>query len=159
MDLQGVCSFTGHRKIPTAQLASLEAKLAEIVTLLYTRGVRDFYTGGAMGFDRMAARTVLALKKTYPHVRLHLLLPCRGQDAGWQAKEKAAYERECKAADEVTYLADQYYEGCMQVRNQALVDHAHIMVAFVTNPRSGAGQTVRMAKAKGVPVINLAELL
>ena len=40
------------------------------------RGVTDFYNGGAIGFDMLCAKTVIALKAEYSDIKLHLLLPC-----------------------------------------------------------------------------------
>ncbi len=159
MEVRGTCCFTGHRVIPTANIEPLQAKLLECVEVARRNGCRDFYTGGAMGFDRLAASAVLAVREKYGDIRLHLILPCLDQEEKWPREEQEAFHRECENADEVQHLALSYYDGCMKVRNQALVDVADLCFAYVTNPRSGAGQTVRMAKEKGITVLNLAELI
>ena len=42
-----------------------------------------FYgAGGALGFDTLAAQTVLDMKKEYPQLRLILVLPCEDQTRG-----------------------------------------------------------------------------
>lgn len=38
-------------------------------------GVTTFLTSGTLGFDIMAAGTVLRLKRAFPHIRLILVLP------------------------------------------------------------------------------------
>ena len=159
MDVTLSCSFTGHRIIPHAHLTPLTEKLREVVAIAYRNGTRDFFTGGAMGFDRLAASIVLEMKQNHPDVRLHLVLPCEGQEEKWSPDEQEAYRKERAAADTVEVLSPYYYEGCMKVRNQALIDRADMCVAYVTNPRSGAGQTLRMAQKYNVSCVNLADLI
>ena len=59
------CCFTGHRKIPPEQYERIAQRLKAEITALIHRGVVYFEAGGALGFDTMAARDVLELKKDY----------------------------------------------------------------------------------------------
>lgn len=52
-----------------------------------------FGAGGALGFDTLAAQTVLELKKKYPDIRLILVLPCLSQTRNWKAANISEYER------------------------------------------------------------------
>ena len=52
------CCFTGHRDIPARVLPLLSAELEQAVLGLASEGVRYFGTGGALGFDTLAAETV-----------------------------------------------------------------------------------------------------
>jgi uncharacterized phage-like protein YoqJ len=151
-----ICAFTGHRTVPSAELEPLRRRLAETVEQLWDMGYRVFCAGGALGFDRMAADAVLALRKKHPDVRLHLILPCEGQERPWGLVQRLAYHKQVKQADEVEVLAKSYYDGCMQVRNARLVELADHLVAYVTRTRSGAAQTLRMAERKGIGITNLA---
>ena len=150
------CAFTGHRAIPKDETEPLRRRLAETVERLYREGYRVFLAGGALGFDRMAADAVLSLRKKYPEIRLHLVLPCGDQERLWRFSERLAYHKQVKQADEVTVLAERYYDGCMQARNARLIDGADYLVAYVTRTRSGAAQTLRMAERKGIGITNLA---
>lgn len=149
------CLFTGHRVIPQEIRARLSRVLVETVEALYAADYRTFCAGGALGFDRMAADTVLALKQRYPDIRLLLMIPCRDQADHWSQAERAAYERQLREADEVRVLAEQYYDGCMRERNRQMVEAADCCIAYVTSPHSGAAQTVHMAEAHGLYVLNL----
>ena len=155
-DKKATCCFTGHRSIPLASKELVRANLARAIGALYGEGYRHFVAGGALGFDTMAAELVLAYKKHYPDVTLTLMLPCANQDSKWSFEEKKIYEAQKSAADEVICLADRYYDGCMQKRNQAMVDASSACIAYLTRPRSGAGQTVRMAERAGLTVISVA---
>ncbi len=152
------CMFTGHRRVPQRHVQALYERMYFLINHYYTKeGCRDFYAGGAMGFDRMAGAAVIEYRRTHPDVKLHLLLPCRDQAARWNAFETQAYQDQLKAADSVTYLADRYYDGCMQERNKALVNHARFCIAYCTEQYGGTVQTVGLAKGAGLRVHNIGE--
>jgi uncharacterized phage-like protein YoqJ len=150
------CCFTGHRTIPRADKVSVTECLVRTVAKLYEEGYRRFIAGGALGFDTVSASAVIAFRRTHPDVRLVLVLPCADQDASWGEADRKTYAAQKAEADEVVCLADRYYDGCMRVRNQYMVDHASACIAYLTRPRSGAGQTVRMAKAASLRLFNTA---
>jgi uncharacterized phage-like protein YoqJ len=147
--------FTGHRRIPRNHISSIYQYLYQYIHAAHESGCLDFYAGGAIGFDRMAGAAVLEYKKTYPDVKLHLLLPCKDQDAHWPKKEQEAFRAQLALADSVTYLAEEYYYGCMKARNQALVDHARYCIAYATELSGGTVQTISLAKRAGLTVINI----
>jgi len=156
-DKQKTCCFTGHRILPKEEREQIRARLARAIRNLYEEGYRHFVAGGALGFDTVAAETVLAFRRHYPDITLTLMLPCADQDARWTDEERAIYTAQKQAADEVITLTDRYFDGCMQKRNQAMVDASSACIAYMTRLRSGAGQTVRMAHAAGLRVINTFE--
>lgn len=53
-------AFTGHRTIPIERQDEIRARLVEAVSLACKSGITCFYSGMAMGFDLMAAETVLS---------------------------------------------------------------------------------------------------
>jgi uncharacterized phage-like protein YoqJ len=59
---------------------------------LIRHGATHFYAGGALGFDTIAALTVLRLKKLYPQIKLCLILPCKNQTKMWSESDRAIYE-------------------------------------------------------------------
>ena len=73
------CCFTGHRKLPTGQYQMIADRLEQTIIRLIEKGVLYFGAGGALGFDTLAALTVLRLRKQYPQIKLILVLPCRDQ--------------------------------------------------------------------------------
>jgi uncharacterized phage-like protein YoqJ len=154
--------FTGHRRIGKADLPVLKQLLDETIETLVQQGISTFLCGGAVGFDALACRAVDDLRAksvgVRDNVKLVMVLPCRNQSKGWSTKDKAVYGELLTAADEVVYVSEEYFDGCMKLRNARLVEDSDICVAYLKNvTRSGTAQTVRMAKEKGIPVINLAE--
>lgn len=149
------CSFTGHRIIEAGAVTRLTNLLDRAIAYVYDRGCRDFYNGGAIGFDILAARRVILFKMSHPDVRLHMILPCRNQTERWGASDVSAYEHILYSADTVEYLSDEYYDGCMRQRNERLVSLCDVLVAYVGRTSGGSAQTFRMAKGQGKEVFNL----
>lgn len=98
------CCFTGHRELPTGWgRKRLTTKLKKVIIEQINNGIRFFGAGGALGFDTLAAQTVLQLKKEYPEIKLILVLPCATQTRGWPPKDVEEYERIKAQADKVVY--------------------------------------------------------
>ena len=77
------CCFTGHRKIPANLRALIAVEIEKRIVELIDQGYIIFETGGALGFDTVAAQVVLRVRNRYPYIRLVLVLPCRNQTDGW----------------------------------------------------------------------------
>ena len=156
MKEQTVC-FTGHRTIPMLKKWKIEKKLKETLETLIEEGYCYFGAGGALGFDTIAAQTVLSLKKKHPEIKLILVLPCKNQTRGWEEKDVSVYESIMEQADKVVYTQEHYDRGCMFKRNRHLVDNSSVCVAYLTEEKGGTAYTVNYANQKGVKVINIAE--
>ena len=147
------CCFTGHRLIAAADRPLLRPRLREEILLCYGRGVRNFGTGGALGFDMLAAEEVLSLRESEcPDARLILVLPCRNQADRWSAADREHYAAILAAADKVVYTSDAYFNGCMQKRNRHLVDCSGHCIAYLTHDFGGTAYTVRYAMESGLSV-------
>ncbi len=151
------CFFTGHRQIPATDVRPLQKALLRTVEELYMTGCRLYYAGGAWGFDTLSAEAVLALKEKHADAELILLLPCRDQTNGWPEMEAERYYTVLRSSDRFCYLNETYTDKAMEERNAALAAHGEVCVAYVTQPSSGTGQTVRIAESMGKTVINLAD--
>lgn len=150
------CCFTGHRAIPAADRARIEKQTARAINQLIGDGYGTFVSGGALGFDLLAAETVLRAKTVYPAIRLVMVLPCRDQTAHWAPADCARYDAIVAAADEVIYTADVYHRGCMHLRNRAMVTMSDGCICYLTAATGGTAYTVGLAQKKGIPVFNVA---
>lgn len=148
--------FTGHRTIPFLQRRKIEKRTEEALIEAIKQGYRFFGTGGALGFDTLAAQTVLRLKKTYPQIKLILVLPCLSQTRGWRPEDIAEYERIKAAADKVVYTSQEYTRDCMFKRNRHLVDNSSLCIAYLTENTGGTAYTVDYARSKGLIIRNVA---
>lgn len=156
--IKSIC-FTGHRKIDNTEF--LHKKLELTLRALIENGGVDFYAGGAIGWDMLCEQTVLMLRKEYPHIRLHLILPCceAEQTKNWTDGDKAELHRILLSANSAEYVSQHYHSSCMKLRNTVLVDSAECCVCYYKFSKSGTGQTVRMAQSKGIKIINLADTI
>lgn len=126
---------------------------------LINSGVCDFITGGALGFDTLAARTVLALRRKYPHIRLHLYLPCYDQMKRWSDSDRYIGRIIMSMADSKTYVTEgNYTPYCMDLRNRKMVNDSKYCIAYCKRAASGTGKTVNYAYEMGRTVLNIANL-
>ena len=153
------CCFTGHRDIPSDMIPKLTLMLRSELTDLIESGYCCFCAGGALGFDTIAAQTVLDLKKTYPHIKLILVLPCETQAKSWNTDDRRIYEDIKSKADEVIYTSREYYRGCMHKRNRHLVNCSRVCVCYLKKSSGGTAYTVDYARKKGCSVRNIAEYI
>lgn len=152
---KSIC-FTGHRNIRITE--GLKYHLKCLLEKKIKRGVTDFYAGGAIGFDTFCEYTVIDLKRNYPGIKLHLILPCipEEQTAGWSKYQKNCFNELFCLKDDFEYISLHYTPDCLKKRNARLIELSDECVCYYSgNYRSGTGQTVRMAENKGIPVINL----
>lgn len=77
--------------MPPCECQSIAERLEQTVIELTERGIKNFCAGGAVGFDSLAANTVLKLREEYPHIKLTLILPCLSQTRGWAESDIEVY--------------------------------------------------------------------
>lgn len=149
------CCFTGHRKMPPEDMKGISQRLRTAIVGLIEKGYCYFGAGGALGFDTLAAQTVLDLKSEYPHIKLILVLPCVTQTRGWSEFDVGIYEQIKASADKYVYTSENYFNGCMQKRNRHLVDNSTACICYLTEEKGGTVYTVKYAKSKQLEVINV----
>lgn len=151
------CCFTGHRKIPPEQLFEITRRTKDKINDLISNGYTCFLTGGALGFDTIAAEAIIEYKNTNLNVQLILALPCQSQADKWLENDKARYELIKEKADRVLYISNEYTRGCMFKRNRYLVDNSMVCVCYITSDKGGTAYTVGYAKSQNLTVVNLAK--
>lgn len=140
-DINSTCCFTGHRVLrKDFDITALEEAVNEAIN----GGYKTFLTGMANGFDRVCA-SVLTNLKNEKNVEIIACVPCRDQDKFFTQKQKEEYDYFLKNADEVIYLSDEYYNGCMQVRNRYMVDNSSLVIAYSKTNFGGTFYTVSYA--------------
>jgi uncharacterized phage-like protein YoqJ len=149
------CAFTGHRKIEDSHKSRIDGLLDRAIAFAYESGCRTFVTGGALGFDTLAAKEIIRFRMSHPDVKLIIVLPCKTQSSTWSASQVSLYEYTLFNADEIEYISDEYTDTCMKERNKRLVELCDMLIAYVSRPYSGAAQTVRMASNDGKVIYNL----
>lgn len=156
-----VC-FTGHRVIPQTERAELKRILRREILRQIDLGSTVFRAGGALGFDTMAAQTVLELREERPALRLELILPCPEQSDRWSHLDIRVYDEILEQADAVRFVSSAYYPGILQLRNRELVRGAAVCIGYLTDSRThsgGTAYTALQAMSGGAEFINLADLI
>ena len=140
------CFFIGHRETVGEIYPQLEAAIERHITQL---GVREFIVGNYGGFDRIAARALVAAKAQHPEIVLLLLVPYHPAERPIQAPPG--------------FDGTFYPPGTENVprkfaivrANRYMVEHVNYMIAYVWHPASNARDLVEYAIRKGVAVVNL----
>ena len=155
MDVKETCFFTGHRIIRKEHKNTIIENLKVAIYDLSQKGISHFISGGALGFDTLAANAVIAARNNNPNIKLIFALPCKNQTKGWKQKDIEEYERILTLADEIVYVSEEYYDGCMQKRNRYMADNSSHCVFYMTSPRGGTAYTVKYAIENDIELHNI----
>jgi len=151
------CCFSGHRALPHDIVPDLQNKLHKLIVELHEQGYSNFISGGAIGFDLLAAVTVLNAKANYPDISLVLALPCHGHHRKWGAADRQLFLRVLEKCDDVVYVSQEYTQGCMMTRNRYMIERSSMCICYLTQATGGTAATFNYAKQKRIQVVNLAQ--
>ncbi len=161
------CCFTGYRpsKFPfplskdNREYIEFENALTSTVLSLFEDGCATFISGAAMGFDIIAAETVLDLRKgsKYP-VKLICAVPFKAQSDTFTDEWKARYNAVLAAADQIVYTSENYHKDCYGVRNRYMVDNSDYVLTWFDGAKGGTHNTILYALKNEKRVINLRNL-
>lgn len=90
-----------------------------------------------------------------PGLTLVAVVPFAGQEGRFSAADRERFRRVLAAADRCVVLSPAYHTGCYAVRNNYLVEHASLLVAWYDGSPGGTHYTVRRALRRGLEFINL----
>ncbi len=149
------CFFTGHRDIPEKDYNHIKENTLCNIKQLYYKGYRNFICGGAVGFDQLAAETVLQLKSEFDDIKLYLVLPCEDQDKYFTTTQKEAYVKVRELADGVHTLYPKYVRGCMHTRNRTMANNSSACIAYIVKDVGGTAYTVNYAEKIGIDIFKI----
>ena len=136
-----VVMFCGHKEI--SEPDKLRRWLEETVETLIQRGTDTFYLGGYGAFDRLAANVVWSKKRLYPSVQSVLVLPYLDRAVDATDYDGTIYPP----------LENVPRRFAISRRNEWMVDHSDVVVAYVIHEWGGAATTLRYAKRKHKEII------
>ena len=151
--MKRVCTFAGHRDIRFTE--KITSALKEHIEMLITKeNVSEFLVGNYGGFDHIASQAVRELRKVYPHIKLHLVIP-------YLTKVITEYKEQFYEKYDSIVMADIPLSTPKNLRiikcNEYMVNKSDFLICCVNHSWGGAAQTVEYAKKKGANIINLAE--
>ena len=139
-----VCTFFGHSECYNLDTAVLRSAIEELIG----QGVTEFLVGNHGQFDGMVFSCLQNLSKNYPEIAYSVVL---------------AYLPTHKQACDIYHGHSFYPEGmeigparfAIERRNRYLIDSADVCLCYVNHTLGGAYKFARMAKRRGLQVINL----
>ena len=145
-------AFTGHR----TYAGEGRRQLDDVLRMLYSDGYRRFLTGMAWGFDLAAARAVIDLRRQHDDVRLVAVEPYAGFRGLFSGADADEYDVVLAACDERVTVCANRSVMCYRRRNDFLVEHAAIMLAYWDGlPYGGTYYTIGKAQMLNRIIINL----
>lgn len=149
-------AFTGHRFYDFSQRKFIQERLTSAISEAYDHGIRNFISGFALGIDLMAAQLVQSLKCNLPGISLTAAIPFEDQAERYNIYDKRVYRRLLELADKVIVLSDCYYPRCFLDRDEFMVENASYLIAYYDGrEKGGTYYTVKKARARGIPIINV----
>ena len=146
--------FTGHRRLSDVQHNWLAETLPEVIERAIHGGYTRFISGGALGFDQLAAESVIWLKDSYP-VTLWVAMPFYGYADKWPERQRAHSRKINEQADQSFMVSKDYSRNVYQIRNEWMVNHSDVVVAAWNGTPSGTANTVNYAKSQGKKILRL----
>lgn len=158
------CCFTGYRpsKFPfnldmsDKEYREFDNALIEEISNLINTDCRVFYSGMAMGFDIIAAETVILLKKAYKFpIKLIAVIPFEEQKKTFTSHWQERYYKVLESCDESVILSKEYFKGCYQKRNEYMINNSDYVLTWFDGKSGGTRNTLKYAEKKGRFVLNI----
>ena len=146
-------SFFGHRMIESA--LEIKNRLDQLIrTLLQKHEYVEFLVGRDGESDRLVSSAIRHCKREYRSDNNSLILVLPYLTAEFRDNEESFrdYYDEieiCEAA------AGCHYKNAYQTRNRAMVDRSDLAVFCIQHESGGAWQTMKYARRRGIPILNL----
>ena len=148
MDLRAkTCCFTGHRSLSGAEKLKAAVRLRRVIEEQIKAGIVFYGAGGALGFDTLAAQTVLDMKKEYPQLRLILVLPYLNGALSADGYDETVYPPLESVPRRYAILR----------RNEWMIQRCDVLVAYVTHGWGGAARTLAYARKKKKTILAYGE--
>lgn len=139
-------SLIGHRYIE--RFGEIEEHLQQVVAdLIKTKEYVEFFIGRNGDFDILAASVVKRAQEKYGKDNNSLILVIPYKIADLEYMEN--YYDEIWYPDE---LYGVHYKSAITMRNEWLVDHSDMLIAYVTKDQGGAYECMKKAQQKGIQV-------
>lgn len=160
------CFFSGHRNLPTDCIESIfKTTKEQIIDAVKHHDIKDFYAGGAIGFDMIASIMVLSIKRSrFNNINLHIIMPTPNYgNSQWKTiQQKEYYRIILQGAKSVATVSADYYSGVFFARNQRLTELGCDLGIVYAEPQHRSGgtyNTIKMAEHNSTKIINIYDLI
>ena len=141
-----VCTFFGHRECSGLDRTTLRREVEEQIA----QGVDRFYVGHQGQFDNMVRDVLTELKEKYPHISFAVVL-------AYLPSQRKGYD-DCGSSIYPEGLEAVPPRFAIEKRNKWMIARSDRCLCFINYPFGGAFRFARLAKKKGLAVINLGNL-
>ena len=135
------CTFFGHREYYSLD----EQALMDAIEDLICKGVDTFYVGNQGQFDSAVYSCLKQLRKEHPHIRVCIVL-------AYLPTGKNEYD---DMADTMYPEIEGHPKFAIERRNRWMLDHADIVVTYITHSWGGAAQFAELAERMGKQIVGL----
>jgi len=139
-----LCTFFGHSDCYDFDMKILKCTIEELIL----KGVDTFYVGHQGHFDSMVLECLSEFKEIYQNLSFSVVfayLPTK--------------KYECDLYHEYSIYPEGMEIGhprfAVERRNRWMIEHAHYCICYINHAYGGAYKFARLAKKKGLTVINL----
>lgn len=150
-------SFFGHRKVENA--LQIEQDLEKIIAdLLYQHSYVEFLVGRDGEFDQLVSSIIHRCKRNIRSDNsAHIwVLPYITAEYRENEQFYLDYYDEITVCDEASMA---HFKAAYQVRNRRMIDRSDFVIFCVQHEKGGAWQTMKYARRKGIPYLNLNDKL
>lgn len=138
------CTFFGHR-----DCYRLDQKvLSKAILDLIARGVNVFFVGNQGRFDAMVYSCLKAIRKTYPDIRISVVL------AYLPTKRTEGEDM----TDTIYPEIEGHPKFAIERRNRWMIDHSNYCLCYIDHTWGGAYKFAVRAKHYGLHIINLGDI-
>lgn len=141
------------------ELESLIMKeIAKIILEHQFENPIECISGMALGVDTIFAKAVLKMRMEAPEsIRLIAAVPCIEQDKLWRGNDKTTYKNILSLSDEVVHVSKEpYTKGCMNARNQYMIDRCNVLLAVWNGDKiGGTADAVKRAERAGKEIVRI----
>ena len=137
-----ICTFFGHRECYGLNEKTLERAIDELIR----KGVDTFYVGHQGNFDSMVLGCLKKLKEIYSNISLTVVL-------AYMPTHKYDLYNGYSIYPEGLEIGLPKFS--IERRNKWMIDRSDYCLCYVDHTRGGAYKFVKIAKNKGVEIINL----
>ena len=133
------CFFIGHREASAEVLPALTEAVEQHIV---ERGVREFVVGNYGGFDRMAAKAVLAVKAHHPEITLSMLIPYHPAER--PVKVPSGFDNTFYPPG----MENVPHRLAIVLANRYMIDHVDYLIAYAWHPASNARNLLEYARKR-----------
>ena len=148
------CCFSGPRILPKENIKQTVIRLDCEIDRLICQGVTDFISGGVLGFDLIVTSLIVVKREIGRNIRLIFALPYKNHDIHWNADQRKLYRSLLTEADEIVYVSEENYNGCIKKHSRYIVDHSSFCLCAFPHPYKETNYTIKYALKEGMQMIN-----